>query len=277
VDAPVVTLQSDGQEADTFLVRSGGGGRGGGMGGRGGGMAVRGTGGRGAMAARGGAVAVRGTGGRGAVAFRGGAVGVRTSSGRTAVAVRGTAVGVRVGSRGAVVVRRGPMGTRAVAVRRAPVVVARRPVVVRGGFGGFGGWGGWWWGGGWWGVPWVWSSGSSFSVWPDDNPYDGWWDWGPVSVVPSADSVEPEELPLPTEGGTYEYDGGPAVPVPPVPRVTPAPAVVPAAPGAATPVPLREVSLPQTTTYTYRAYGEPPASPAPVDRSYLAGSSQSSR
>jgi hypothetical protein len=98
-------------------------------------------------------------------------------------------------------------------------------------------------------------------------------------VVGDADTLGVNDtLPMPTpSNGTYDYDGGPANPVP-LPRATPAPTAVP--PKAAPAPALREVSVPQRqpTRYTYAAYGEQPRpAAAPAARTYLTNASSGAR
>jgi hypothetical protein len=105
----------------------------------------------------------------------------------------------------------------------------------------------------------------------DTNGYDE----GAVPYAPAAMTPIPNQNEVP-DNGTYEYDGGPAEPVP-LPKVRPGPTSAPAAYGA---VPLRQVSRPQTQAprFAYPAYGEParPSTNTP-ERAYLTGNPSAAR
>jgi hypothetical protein len=108
-----------------------------------------------------------------------------------------------------------------------------------------------------------------------------------MPYAPGAGDYGAPTLPVPTPGrtrlgpvppdGTYDYDGGPNLPVP-LPRAEPAPALVP--PGGNPAPVLRPVSAPapSTSTFRYAAYGEQPqATSPPPGRTYFTGTSKKSR
>jgi hypothetical protein len=174
-----------------------------------------------------------------------------------------------------------------VAFVRRGAFVGPRGVAVRGGWWGWGRWPYWGWGGG---YPYAYAPyyyypnpvyyystppvTENYYYYPvpvqpsEVMPYAPSTAIAPTSavVVPSAASEQVQPVPA---DGTYDYDGGPANPVP-APRVVPAPAAAPASPA---PVPARQVALPQRQTQPlhYRAYGEQPAAtPTPAVNTYLA-------
>ncbi len=98
----------------------------------------------------------------------------------------------------------------------------------------------------------------------------------PPAAIYSAPAVVPSDtLPMPTPNGTYQYDGGPANPVPMPPRI-PAPPATVEPPPATTPAPPPGTTVPSVSRVkitvtarpklTYPAYGEDqPARPAKVN------------
>jgi hypothetical protein len=187
---------------------------------------------------------------------------------RVGVGPRGVRVGVgRPGFRVAV-------GVGRPAFVRGGVFVGPRTVVVGRGWWGprrvvyWGPWGGWWWGRpvvvirtgpGFYTPPYVVGypypvavpagtivTNNTYSVPATIQP----------GVSPIAPTVGPDQNQTPPEG-TYDYDGGPAQPVPlPTPQPNPGPTSGTAPSGST--APLRPVSVPagQTSPYRYPAYGE---------------------
>jgi hypothetical protein len=109
------------------------------------------------------------------------------------------------------------------------------------------------------------SSYYNYSVVPQQlMPYSG---SSGGTVVPTLPAPLPGRsvsgVPVPADG-SYDYDGGPIVPVP-LPKVGPAPAVVPPTGGPAPAATVRQVSTPapQAPRFAYPAYGDRPQTNPP--------------
>jgi hypothetical protein len=125
------------------------------------------------------------------------------------------------------------------------------------GWGGWGwGWGGWGWGGWGWGWPWWWNSGS----WGDSSSFVTYAPTytttpviyrvisGPGSTMPYDDGANNY---TPSSDGTYQYDGGPRVPVP-----MPHPDTAPKGDKSVEPDGTNVARIAARPKYMYPAYGE---------------------